>query len=233
MKKNTMIKLLKAVGLLLLLLFAVGCVSTKVVEPSITLVDLPATNTDGAIDIQPFKTYTHAIDFGTNAPAVINGVAFDQGPTENMGDIFEGVSSQGYGYIIDDSRRPDFFRIKPHKGNDPGVDGASADMLRDMIYHSNAQESINESIIITLLDLVPGTVYSARYYYRQWDAEKPRPLIITSDCGEIAVDIDDPGAHYVDCTFTASSSEMSITFMYLEHNQGAHIYGLTCEVLSK
>ena len=204
------------------------------VPTSINIVDLPATNTDGAIDIQPYKTYTHAIDFGTNAPAVINGVAFDQGPTETLEAPFEGVSSQGYGYIIDDSRAPNYFKIKPHGGNDPEADGNSAEMLRDMIFYSNAQGSIGASLIITLLDLVPETAYSVRYYYRTWDGDSPRPLIISNEKGEsIDVDIDGPGAHYLDYTFTADDSDLTLKFAYFEDNQGAHIYGLTCEVVSQ
>ena len=51
---------------------------------TLTIVDLPATGTDDAIGINSGKTYTHAFDFGSNAPVTINGVAFDQGPTSSV-----------------------------------------------------------------------------------------------------------------------------------------------------
>ena len=244
MKKNTKMNLItgnrleiKMIGLLLLIMFAAGCITSspsksRIIENTITIVDLPTTNTDGAIGIQPSKIYTHTLDFGTNAPVIINGVAFDQGPTGNLEGLFLGTSSQGYGYIIDDSRAPKFFRIKPHGGKDPEVDGNSAELLRDMIYHSNAQTSIGESLIMVLQDLVPGTAYSVRYYYRAWDPEIPRSLTINfNDVDSIDVDIDGGGAHYIDYTFTAMDSDLTINFIYHEGNQGAHIYGLTCEEL--
>ena len=39
------------------------------------IVDLPAAGTDAAIGIRTTKIYTHAFDFGSNAPATIHGVA--------------------------------------------------------------------------------------------------------------------------------------------------------------
>jgi len=51
------------------------CLVGSAYGASMTIVDLPAIGTDAAIDISPNKTYTHAFDFGSNAPAIINGVA--------------------------------------------------------------------------------------------------------------------------------------------------------------
>ena len=69
-----------------------------------TIVDLPATGTDAAIGISTGKTYTHAFDFGSNAPVTINGVALEQGPTANLTAAYTGTSRQGYGYTINDTR---------------------------------------------------------------------------------------------------------------------------------
>ncbi|MBN2181307.1 MAG: hypothetical protein JW715_05290, partial [Sedimentisphaerales bacterium] len=196
-----------------------------------TVVDLPAIGTDAAIGIDPSKTYTHAFDFGSNVPVVINGLVFDQALTETMSVPFVGVSSQGYRYIIDDTRA-EGKKFRPHGGNDPSAlaDGDSAEMLRDMIYFSNNAPA-GEGISVTLQDLVPGTKYSARYYYRKWDDNGvARPVTVTAAGAEpITIDIDGPGAHYLDYTFVADSNEVTVNFITGITGEGPHIYGLTCE----
>jgi len=104
------------------------CLAGSAYGASMTIVDLPAIGTDAAIDIGPNKTYTHAFDFGTNAPTTINGVAFDQGPTSNVLEPFVGASSQGYGYTIDDTRGS--VRVYSHGGDDPSsqADGDAGDI---------------------------------------------------------------------------------------------------------
>jgi len=101
---------------------------------TITIVDLPATGTDAAIDISGLKTYTHAFDFGSNAPGVVNGVVFEQGPTGNVRAAFTRTSRQGYRYTLTDTRPA--VTINIHAGNDPSTqaDGNSRDLLRDMLY---------------------------------------------------------------------------------------------------
>jgi hypothetical protein len=200
----------------------------KAVPSPFTVVDLPAIGTDAAIGIDPNKTYTHAFDFGTNAPAIINGMVLDQGPTANLTALYEGISSQGYGYIINDTRSA--VNIKVHAGNDPGAysDGDSAEMLRDMIYFSGA--NANQGLILTLKDLTPGTEYSVRYYYRPWDPGLPRPITVIADDDEsIDINIDKGGAHYLDYTFVADDNDVTLKFICNVDNQGVHLYGLTCE----
>lgn len=208
------------------------CLVGSVYGASMTIVELPAVGTDAAIGIDAGKTYTHAFDFGTGAPSTINGVALDQGPTANLTALYEGVSSQGYGYTLNDTRST--VNIKVHGGNDPSVyaDGASAEMLRDMIYFSGA--NVNEGIILTLQDLTPGTEYSVRYYYRSWDPDIPRPISISADGGApVDIDIDEElAAFYLDYTFVADDSDVTIEFITNDDNQGVHLYGLTCEEVS-
>ena len=197
---------------------------------SMTVVDLPATDTDAAIGIDASKTYTHAFDFGDNAPAVINGVAFDQGPTGDIYEVYEGVGSQGYGYILDETRSD--IRLRSHGGNNPSAyaDGSSAEMLRDMVYHSH-NPNTNDAIILTLKDLTPGLTYSVRWYYRPWDPPLPRPITFVADDGEsIDIDIDlCGGAQYLDYTFVADDNDVTMEFATNNYGQGVHLYGITCE----
>jgi len=212
-------------------------------QSSMTIVDLPVTGTDAAIGIDTSKTYTHTIDFGLDYIAAINGVDFlpfvDN--LKSASAVIEYTSLQGYGFIVDDTRNP-AVNIEAHAGNDPSsqCDGSSVDLLTDMIFHSRAQE-IGQGILITLKGLTPGTKYSVRYYYRSWDPPPPtpRPLTIMADgasngvfADSIQIDIDSGGAHYLDYTFVSDDSDVTIKFAFHDNNQGAHIYGLTCEVLS-
>ncbi len=206
-----------------------------------TIVDLPATGTDAAIGINGNKTYTHAFDFGSRAPATINGVVFERGPTANLTAAYTRTSRQGYGYTIADTRAAMNIQAT-HAGNDPSaqVDGNSKELLWDMIYHGGSV--INQGIRLTLSNLVPGTVYSTRFYYRNWSLTGPdasRKLDFKAD-GEshgtfsdvINVWLDAGGAHYVNYTFTADDTNVEFQFITTIHNYGVHIYGFTNEVVS-
>ena len=203
-----------------------------------TIVDLPATGTDAAIDINTSKTYTHAFDFGMADEATINDVEFLSIFYVDMIAPMEDTSPQGYGYVIDDSRET--VGIAAHEGNDDVTtmaDGNSAALLRDMIYFSKA--TVGDGILLTLKDLVPGTKYSFRYYYRPWDPDITRPITFKFDGPEdsvfvdtIRVDIDEiPGSHYLDYTYIADDDDKTILFVCNDDNQGVHLYGITNEVL--
>ncbi len=217
---------------------------------SMTVVDLPATGTDAAIGIDANKTYTHTIDFGKDGIATINGVDFlpfvDN--LKSASAVKEYTSLQGYGFIVDDTRNPSVnIEANDGSGNIPSsqCDGSSIDLLTDMIYMSKAQE-VGQGILITLKGLTPDTTYSVRYYYRAWNPEDPvipRPITVSGDGGSngvfsdsILINIDTGGAHYLDYTFVSDDSDATLKFAFWDNEgdgQGAHIYGLTCEVVPK
>jgi hypothetical protein len=198
------------------------------------VVDLPSIGTDDAIDINSGKTYTHTFDFGSNAPVTINDVEFEQGPIANLTSAYTATSSRGYGYTITDTRSS--VQINIHAGNDNiDADGNSNGLLRDMIYHAAA--TVNDGIELTLSDLTPGTTYSTRWYYRAWSTGADRTITIRAD-GEsngifddtIDINIDTGGAHYLDYTFTADDTDVTIQFITNVDNNGAHLYGITNEI---
>ena len=203
-----------------------------------TIVDLPAVGTDAAIDISASKTYTHTFDFGSNAPVTINGVVFEQGPTANPRAVFTGTSRQGYGYGITDTRAS--VTINVHAGNDPSAqaDGSSAGLVRDMIYLASPQPG--DGMMLTLSNLVPGTLYSTRFYYRTWTlpSDASRVLDVKAD-GETLGSFSDTtklwedagGSHYLDYTFTAADTDVRFQFISTIYNYGMHIYGFTNEVV--
>jgi len=200
---------------------------------TLTIVDLPATGTDDAIGISSGKTYTHAFDFGSNAPVTINGVALDQGPTSSMSSVHTGTSSWGYGYTIDDTRRP--MNVPTHAGpSNAPADGSSNGLFMDFIYHSGGP--VGEGSITTLSDLTAGTKYSMRYYYGPFGISAARVITFEAD-GEsngifsdtIELSLDVGGAHYLDYTFTADDTDVTMRLITHNDNQSAHIYGLTNE----
>jgi len=203
-----------------------------------TIVDLPAVGTDGAIDISGSKTYTHAFDFGTKAPVTINGVIFERGPTASLTAAYTRTSRQGYGYTLSDTRATTNLPI--HAGNDPSAQasGNSAEMLRDMVYQ--ATPNPGDGMRLTLSNLVPGTTYSTRLYYRTWTlpSDASRVFNVEAD-GETNGTFSDTtrlwedagGSHYLDYTFVADDTDMTIRFMATVYNYGMHIYGFTNEVI--
>jgi len=201
---------------------------------TLSIVDLPATGTDDAIGINSGKTYTHTFDFGSNAPITINGVAFEQGPTASLSSVHTGTSSWGYGYTIDDTRRP--VNIPVHAGpSDAPADGGSNGLFMDFIYHSGGP--IGDGTILTLSDLTAGITYSTRWYYGPFGIGAARVITFEAD-GEsngifsdtIELSLDTGGAHYLDYTFTADDTDVTLRFITHNNNQSAHIYGLSNEI---
>jgi hypothetical protein len=220
--------------------FVALVVSLAAQAGTLTIVDLPATGTDAAIGISTDKVYTHAFDFGSNAAVTINGVVFERGPTANIAAPFTGTSQYGYGYGLNDTRAT--VNIATHAGNDPAgqADGSSAGMFRDMIYHA-ASTTLGAGLRLTLSDLVPGTVYSTRLYYRNWGGATPntlRKITVQADGGHhgvfsdtLDIQLDGGGAHYLDYTFAADDANVEMRFITTYNNYGFHLNGFTNEVL--
>jgi hypothetical protein len=138
--------------------------------------------------IDPRELYTHAIDFGSSAVAVINGVTFQS----NFGDPTGTSATIGTG----STNMP-----STHAGNDnaaPYLNGASAasieDLMKDMKYNSaNTQ--------ITLTGLTPGVNYQIRLYNRAWSASAE------DRSQDIGFETNGVGTTIADAELTSSFSE--------------------------
>jgi hypothetical protein len=204
-----------------------------------TVVDLPATGTDAAIGISDTKEYTHTFDFGSTTVATVNGVEFERGTSGSITAAFTGTSKQGYGWTLTDTRAS--VSVAIHEGNDPTgqCDGASMELLRDMMYHSGST-TIGAGAVLTLSDLKPGTAYSTRYYYRSWSgATADRTITCQGDGGKngdfsdvLDIEIDAGGSHYLEYAFIADDTDVTIRFLTNDNNNGVHLYAVTNEVAS-
>jgi len=216
-------------------LLCLPLVNFAVPAATITVVDLPAIGTDAAMDIDSDKTYTHTFDFGLGTPVTINGVAFEQGPAGGISSAYSGTSIWGYGYTLESTASG--VVVDVHAGNDNiDADGNAAGLLRDMIYHSGGP--VGEGTVLTLSDLMPATTYSTRWYFRAYATGANRLITFQAD-GEspgvfsdtFEINIDAGGAHYLDYTFTADNTDVTIRFITHHDNMSAHIYGLSNEVV--
>ena len=134
---------------------------------------------DGTSGISPSNTYTAKADPGAAEAATVNGVVFDTGTLTGAG-ADTVYSAPGMTYSIAPGG---VGPLSGHPGNaDVGVAAGSgvATLLTDMVYTANALGQGNTTIL-TFTGLNPGTQYSARIYYRAWDASVPRPSTIVFD----------------------------------------------------
>ena len=122
-----------------------------------TISYLPITD-DSDSDISSSKTYTHAIDFGTQpvggGVATINDVVFADGNAGNFPAI--GTSSQTVG--TGSTTMPN---DHPGNANASITTGGMANLLRDMVF-------ADTTAVITLTGLAPGQPYRFRLYNRQY-----------------------------------------------------------------
>ena len=107
---------------------------------------IPITN-DADSEIDSAKTYTHAIDFGSRAPATVNGVAFVQ----DFGTASGAITNEGSTSIP-----------SPHGGNTAhNVTGDVVELFYDMNYNNATAE-------VVLTGLAEGQWYDFRLYNRAW-----------------------------------------------------------------
>jgi hypothetical protein len=179
---------------------------------------IPITN-DADSEIDPGKTYTHKIDFGSGTVATVNTVAFDN-------------DFSGNGSFVGTGR---------HGGNNPPVTGAVADVFRDMNFNN-----MNGEIILT--GLTPGTWYDVRMYHRSWGNGGTRTQTFLYDVSndgstEETVTLNTDDASAVPPGLAAWNTAYAMSYTYQAEANGTlnihanahvtnntlHLYGLTNE----
>lgn len=192
----------------------------------------PATITiihnDDDCDISADKTYTHAIDFGTNsglAVGDINGVPFLS--TSATSGTCTGTDGRTYG-----------FKGMPslgHAGNDRT---AASGKLHKLLYDMNIE---GRNLTCELNGLAPDKTYELRIYQRSWngvsvnDSRNQLLGFIVNDIGRIdhqfsfSADLTNT-AYYVAYRYRPSpSGALRVRLTPHMHNNTLHLYGLTNE----
>ena len=103
-----------------------------------------------------------------------------------------------------------------HAGpSDAPADGGSNGLFMDFIYHSGGP--VGGGTITTLSDLTAGTTYSMRYYYAPFGISAARVITFEADgqsngifSDTIELSLDTGGAHYLDYTFTADDTDVTM-----------------------
>jgi hypothetical protein len=142
---------------------------------------------DADSGISSTKTYTHAIDFGTNTVATVNGVVFGDG---NPGAFPGATGSQTVGTGSS--------TIPNNNGGTGGADGfltagGMRTLMRDMIFNDT-------TALITLTGLTPGQEYQVRLYNRAWGLSTRRQSIgfDTDGSGTSILQAEATGSFYED-----------------------------------
>jgi autotransporter-associated beta strand protein len=120
--------------------------------PGLRTVSVVPLTSDAATGLSTSKTYSHLIDFGNQAAATINGVAFTQGAANGTGTGYSGFPN-GNGY--------DGFNAWTNT-LPPETCSGLRQFLRDMNYAGNYTAQ--------LTGLTPGAIYEITLYFRAWDA---------------------------------------------------------------
>lgn len=213
---------------------------------TISLVDLPATGTDTASGISATNAYVCALGFdGGPAGLAVNGVKFQRLALEGR--------ETGADY-----NHPLFVGTNLDHGGTWSLSGFYSGALgfaRANAEHSQADGSLGEllngftflggniaagnALTLDLGGLTPGTNYSLRYYYRQWDnlGDPPHRPVEFAFTGEGTnepypgnpLDLDAGGAHYLRYDFTAATDHVTMQMVAYKAGIGPHIYAVTLQ----
>ena len=209
---------------------------------------------DATSQISSSKTYTAKADPGSSGtgPATVNGVVFDRGALSTSAGSAVGVdtyTAPGVTYTIPaGAGQVGPLAFNGGNGFDlPG--GSSAQLLTDMVFTSNGAGQGNVTRL-TFTGLTAGQQYSARIYYRAWDAATARPSTITFDedgagpLGASAGSVDEDAGNNSDgianvlaYNYTAVSNgaggalPLIVNFTADTGNNSWHLYGVTNEVV--
>ena len=190
-----------------------------------------ATLTDDASSgISSAKTYTHALDFGDQPAATVNGVAFTQ-VTAASGTL-SGTSYGWSGFPTDKHNNfGDWTNTVP-----VSAVGLRA-LLRDMLYAGRATT-------VKLTGLVPGAAYELRLYTRSWDGlasttERTvlysfHPSADVAPAARFAFDKNHNLPTVIIFRYVATTPELTIasTSLSVTSNPWSGFYGLTHELLA-
>lgn len=209
------------------ILAVVTMVSSTMMGATLMIVDIPNTGSDAASGISTLNTYTHKLDFtssgNTGTALSINGVTFNRyAPTLAAAGTFNlGTSATISTTDI----------LQAYTAPSPST-YADGDM-RTLI--TGATDGRNGTVTISLSNLIEGTQYSTRIYYRNYSgSNRTGTWTFTGDVTDAtkAISVNqsaDALAHYIAYDFIAAGTSMSVSLAKVGDTSG--IYGLTNQVI--
>jgi hypothetical protein len=223
-----------------------GTVSAR--AGSISLVNLPTSNTDANSGISSLNMYLDAWDFGSGGTTpTINGVAFTHiaapspaANTTNKTDINWGGTltlSTGPGTTnnLGNANSSSQGSLSSQVQSGSGM----FTLLTDLMYETGPVDKSGQDYLdMDFGGLTTGNQYSLRIYYRYWGNTAGRLVNFTFDGDGVnasqQIDEDAGGAHYIEYDFTASSSDVTANLLDADTtlgNESPMIYGATLQVV--
>ena len=189
---------------------------------------------DANCDINPYKAYTHAIDFqASGAGATVNDV------------VFSSVAGSGAGFSRTVANGAELSDNRTVFGTTPiTTTGGLADLMQGFIYNGSPNTDGSGLQTYTLSGLTSGTTYDLRIYTHAWTSGGTRPNTFVFDVDGAAVPSQEinednatsvgmPGkddSYYINYRFTASAPDFVFTAANAVGSDASwHLYGLTCE----
>ncbi|HZM02596.1 MAG TPA: LamG-like jellyroll fold domain-containing protein [Candidatus Saccharimonadales bacterium] len=211
---------------------------------TITIVNLPATNTDFASVITTNNYYVCAFDFGnsnTNTYSV-NGVPFTHfDPGNQTVNLTNVVDPNFGGQVILSSGGTAACKLARTSNSGQGSlstqsDGNMFNLLTDLMYVGSSAP-LGSWLQQEYDNLTPGHPYSLRIYYRYWGntvGDRTQNVFFNGEGTWEAypsnpLDEDAGGAHYIKYDFTASATNVFCLMSNLVANGSMMVYGATLE----
>jgi hypothetical protein len=214
--------------------------STMALTPAISVIALPAINSDASSGVSSANTYVAALNLGTGTEITnVNGVVFDPINPTGM-NATNGVHSS-YGGSWSLTKDTIFAtQLAAEAGSAFQVDGALQTLLNDSVTLTGAQ--VVDDAISLSFGVVPTGTYSLLVYFRDWGDSLPlradfafngrgsnEVVRLNENLGATA---NSAGAYYVRYNFTATGNSVSVTLAAQDANRAVRLYAAALQQIS-
>jgi hypothetical protein len=211
---------------------------------TITVVNLPATNTDIATGITTNQNYVCAFDYGSldANTYTVNGVPFAHFKiaANNVIAVTNWVDPFHGGQVIVSANGPAANKINATSSATQGgtsgpvanqADGVMRSILTDLMFEGGVGAP-GAWIQQEFDNLTPGGSYALRIYYRQWSSNRQVNILFNGEgswqpYSGNPLDLDAGGAHYIEYDFVALSTNVFCVMTNLVTGNSAMAYAAT------
>jgi hypothetical protein len=211
--------------------------------PSISVLALPAVDTDAASGLNGANTYLSALDFGTGTgPTTVNSVVFEKIDPTGLA-VTNGVDST-YGGNWELSKTTIFGpTLTGMPGDATGqAEGSMLTLLNDAVTLGGGDTVLNDTISLNLGGVVPTGQYSLRIYFRSLADGNPliANVAFNGQGSDEVVQLDEnigttansSGAYCVRYNFTAVTNSVTVKFSQAAPMRPAYVYAAALQQIS-